>query len=62
MSDFKKELDGTIYVSAEDITTYVTLREQGMAEVGAIEVLNSFAPEQMNTIRNFVRLYMHYFG
>lgn len=58
---FKKELDGSIFYG-EDLEVYAELRSLGMAEVGAVEVLNSFSPEEMRIIVRFEKFYGHYFG
>ena len=42
-------------------STYCILREYGIAEVGAIEAINSFTLRELDTLVRFVQNYNHYF-
>lgn len=58
---YREELTGTIYYG-EEVDIYIQLRKEGMAEVGAIEALNSFGIKELRAIMRFRRLYSHYFS
>lgn len=56
----QKELDGRI-TNKQEMDVYIQFRLEGMAEVGAIEMLNSFGYKELLAIAKFKRLYSHYF-
>lgn len=56
----QKELEGRI-TNKQEMDVYIQFRLEGMAEVGAIEMLNSFGYKELLAIAKFRRLYSHYF-
>lgn len=56
----QKELEGRI-TNKKEMDVYIQFRLEGMVEVGAIEMLNSFGIKELEAIARFRRLYSHYF-
>lgn len=61
LQKYRQELEGTIYNDPEEIELYAYFKSEGMADIGAIEMLNSFGIEQIKLIKRFVKFYRHYF-